>query len=344
MTSRSYHLNSEIDEDAMCDCRPPDRPDPVVDAREAEVFCRRCGVVLQDRLMDMTAEGRYYCEDDGKDPSRVGAPENHGVRNGPALTVCAGTSGAGGGAAARALARQVTQAARASKGPRDRERHASAKQLEFLNDVDECLKKLRVPSDIRTLSERMFVYVLSKRGATGDRRKGVYAACVEFAVRTEPTLGILKSQIQSAFNVDTKYARTSNSVTKILTQDESEFKHLFMKGTMNGVASNIAASSALTFITRMVTLCANSRLLAPKDTKQVMLDSKKLMRSVVEKHRTDGKITNLEVAGACAIFKICQRLRLDSAPPLPDIIGACKRDFPSCDMAKSTLDRHMALF
>lgn len=64
-------------DDAVCEtCGCTEK---IINTREAEVYCRQCGVVMEFGLMDMQAEYRVFASDDKNsthdDPSRVGPPE-----------------------------------------------------------------------------------------------------------------------------------------------------------------------------------------------------------------------------------------------------------------------------
>ena len=46
----------------------------ITDQNTGELFCGKCGLVVNDKITDTTAEWRSFSKDGGADPTRTGAP------------------------------------------------------------------------------------------------------------------------------------------------------------------------------------------------------------------------------------------------------------------------------
>jgi transcription initiation factor TFIIIB Brf1 subunit/transcription initiation factor TFIIB len=57
---------------------------------DGDLICRNCGLVLEGRLMCDGPETRFFAEDGGPDPSRVGMPVDHLLPNASMGTVIGG--------------------------------------------------------------------------------------------------------------------------------------------------------------------------------------------------------------------------------------------------------------
>jgi transcription initiation factor TFIIB len=80
---------------------PPECPecgsdDIVEDWSQGNAVCRGCGLVVQERLLDVSSEWRTFASEEGDDPNRVGGPVNPLLESGLGTDIGAAPKGAGG--------------------------------------------------------------------------------------------------------------------------------------------------------------------------------------------------------------------------------------------------------
>lgn len=80
---------------------PPECPecggdDIVEDWAQGTAVCRGCGLVVQERLLDVSSEWRTFASEEGDDPNRVGGPVNPLLESGLGTDIGAAPKGAGG--------------------------------------------------------------------------------------------------------------------------------------------------------------------------------------------------------------------------------------------------------
>ncbi|RWS19362.1 transcription initiation factor IIB-like protein, partial [Leptotrombidium deliense] len=64
--------------EAKVACRYHPDSNLIEDYRAGDVICSECGLVVGDRVIDVSSEWRNFSDDNRNyDPSRVGAAENH---------------------------------------------------------------------------------------------------------------------------------------------------------------------------------------------------------------------------------------------------------------------------
>lgn len=68
-------------------------PKIVEEYRSGDLVCEDCGLVLEERIVDMRSEWRTFADDNGHDPSRVGAAANP-LLDGPQLDTVISYTGA----------------------------------------------------------------------------------------------------------------------------------------------------------------------------------------------------------------------------------------------------------
>lgn len=81
---------------------PPECPecsstDIVEDWSQGNAVCRGCGLVVQERLLDLSSEWRTFASEEGDDPNRVGGPVNPLMESGVGTDIGAVAKGAAGG-------------------------------------------------------------------------------------------------------------------------------------------------------------------------------------------------------------------------------------------------------
>ena len=59
----------------------------VTDQNTGELFCGKCGLVVNDRIIDTNAEWRSFSKEGGTDPTRTGAPTSLTIHDGGLATI-----------------------------------------------------------------------------------------------------------------------------------------------------------------------------------------------------------------------------------------------------------------
>ena len=68
----------------------------IEDARAGDIICSECGLVVGDRVIDVTSEWRTFANDEGKDRSRVGAAQSSLLNSSDLTTVMQNPGGKNG--------------------------------------------------------------------------------------------------------------------------------------------------------------------------------------------------------------------------------------------------------
>jgi transcription initiation factor TFIIB len=77
-------------------CHECGSDDIVEDWAQGNAVCRGCGLVVQERLLDLSSEWRTFASEEGDDPNRVGGPANPLLESGLGTDIGAAPKGAGG--------------------------------------------------------------------------------------------------------------------------------------------------------------------------------------------------------------------------------------------------------
>uniref|UniRef100_A0A5S6Q4V1 Transcription initiation factor IIB n=1 Tax=Trichuris muris TaxID=70415 RepID=A0A5S6Q4V1_TRIMR len=131
----------------------------VEDHRAGDMICPCCGLVVGDRVVDVSSEWRSFSSDtNSKDPSRVGAPENH-LLSGAFLST-------------------ALQMVPASSG-QDRQ------LIQAFGIIREMAERIHLPKSIQDQANVLFKQVLDTKQLKGKNSEAVAAACLYIACRKE---------------------------------------------------------------------------------------------------------------------------------------------------------------
>ncbi|KAF9963586.1 transcription initiation factor IIB [Modicella reniformis] len=154
-----------------CNINPPN----IVEVhRTGDLVCRDCGLVLEDRIVDMRSEWRTFADDDGDDPSRVGAAANP-LLSGPQLdTVISNMSGT------TKLAKDLSRMH--SKVTIDRDTH---KLLDVYKDISAMCDAIGLTKVIADTAKQLFKHIHDERLLRGRLDQAVMTACIYIACRQQ---------------------------------------------------------------------------------------------------------------------------------------------------------------
>ncbi|KAJ7872079.1 hypothetical protein B0H13DRAFT_2236313 [Mycena leptocephala] len=139
---------------------------------DGDLVCRNCGLVLGDRIVDTRSEWRTFANDEGDDPSRVGAASDPLMEGREQLDTVVSFRDGGSG-----MARELQRAASRAQSSR-----AERNLLTAFRDISSWCDQFSLPKTIAT--SRSIVQAL-RRGEAFAREPldAVIAACIFIACR-----------------------------------------------------------------------------------------------------------------------------------------------------------------
>lgn len=189
------------------DCRDPN-PNIVEEFSSGDLVCGTCGLVLGDRVVDTRSEWRTFANDEGDDPSRVGAaidPLMEGVEQ---LDTTISFKDGGSG-----LARELQRAA--SRGSASR---SERNLLQAFRDISSWCDQFSLPKTISDIAKQLYKRSDEEKLLRGKPLEAVIAACIFIACRkahvprtfreicnlthvSKKVLGQCYKQLEQAFNL-----------------------------------------------------------------------------------------------------------------------------------------------
>lgn len=157
----------------MCkDCRSVP-PNIVESFASGDLVCGDCGLVLGDRIIDTRSEWRTFADDDGDDPSRVGAAANPLLNGSQLDTVISQRDG--GSKTALALARAHGRAT-SQKGERD--------LVQAYKEISAMTDAIGLPKNIADSAKQLYKRVQDEKLLkVHNNSTTVIAACIFIACR-----------------------------------------------------------------------------------------------------------------------------------------------------------------
>lgn len=201
------------------ECRDPN-PNIVEEFGSGDLVCGNCGLVLGDRIVDTRSEWRTFANDEGDDPSRVGAasdPLMDGI--GQLDTIISFRDGGSG------IARELSRAA--SRGQRSR---AEQNLLTAFRDISTWCDQFSLPKTIADIAKQLYKRTDEEKILRGKPLDAVIAACIFIACRqahvprtfreicsmtrvSKKQLGKCYKELEQAFNLAPGAASSTASQT-----------------------------------------------------------------------------------------------------------------------------------
>lgn len=167
-------MKRQLIESLKCEAHP--KAKLIEDYRAGDVVCSLCGLVVGDRMIDVSSEWRTFSNDkESKDMSRVGAVENQ-LLNGEDLTTYVG--------------RATGQAGYDEFGnPKYRNRKTMSAMERTLTtgfrDIGVMSERLNLPHCVSQQAEVLYKKVYDSRALRGRCQDAVISACIYIACRRE---------------------------------------------------------------------------------------------------------------------------------------------------------------
>lgn len=154
------------------ECRDPN-PNIVEEFGSGDLVCGNCGLVLGDRVVDTRSEWRTFANDEGDDPSRVGAASDPLMEGMEQLDTVISFRDGGSG-----IARELQRAASRSQNSRS-ERNI----LTAFRDISSWCDQFSLPKTISDIAKQLYRRSDEEKLLRGKPLEAVIAACIFIACR-----------------------------------------------------------------------------------------------------------------------------------------------------------------
>ncbi|KAF9057882.1 cyclin-like protein [Panaeolus papilionaceus] len=154
------------------ECRDPN-PNIVEEFGSGDLVCGTCGLVLGDRVVDTRSEWRTFANDEGDDPSRVGAASDPLMEGMEQLDTLISFKDGGSG-----IARELQRAASRSQNSRS-ERNL----LTAFREITSWCESFSLPKTISDIAKQLFKRADEEKLLRGKPTEAVIAACIFIACR-----------------------------------------------------------------------------------------------------------------------------------------------------------------
>jgi len=189
------------------ECRDPN-PNIVGEFGSGDLVCGNCGLVLGDRIVDTRSEWRTFANDEGDDPSRVGAASDPLLEGIEQLDTVISFRDGGSG-----IARELQRAASRSQSSRT-ERNL----LTAFRDISNWCDQFSLPKTISDIAKQLYKRSDEEKLLRGKPLDAVIAACIFIVCRqahvprtfreicnlthvSKKTLGQCYKALEQAFNL-----------------------------------------------------------------------------------------------------------------------------------------------
>ncbi|KAI0029930.1 transcription initiation factor IIB [Vararia minispora EC-137] len=154
------------------DCRDP-TPHIVEEFGSGDLVCGTCGLVLGDRIVDTRSEWRTFANDEGDDPSRVGAASDPLMEGMEQLDTVISFKDGGSG-----IARELQRAA--SRGQNGRSERTV---VNAFKDINNMCDQFSLPKTISDIAKQLYKRSDEEKLLRGKPLEAVIAACIFIACR-----------------------------------------------------------------------------------------------------------------------------------------------------------------
>ncbi|PPQ79488.1 hypothetical protein CVT25_003370 [Psilocybe cyanescens] len=154
------------------ECRDPN-PNIVEEFGSGDLVCGNCGLVLGDRIVDTRSEWRTFANDEGDDPSRVGAASDPLMEGIEQLDTVISFRDGGSG-----IARELQRASSRSVNARS-ERNI----LGAFRDISSWCDQFSLPKTISDIAKQLYKRADEEKLLRGKPMESVIAACIFIACR-----------------------------------------------------------------------------------------------------------------------------------------------------------------
>ncbi|KAI0311028.1 cyclin-like protein [Amylostereum chailletii] len=232
------------------DCRDPN-PNIVEEFGSGDLVCGTCGLVLGDRVVDTRSEWRTFANDEGDDPSRVGAASDPLMEGMEQLDTVISFRDGGSG-----IARELQRAASRGQSSRSERNIFSA-----FRDISSWCDQFSLPKTISDIAKQLYKRSDEEKLLRGKPLDAVIAACIFIACRqahvprtfkeicnlthvSKKVLGQCYKALEQAFNLTPGASATaSHGSAPVVTGPEDLLvrycNHLALPPNVQGICKDI---------------------------------------------------------------------------------------------------------
>jgi len=235
------------------DCRDPN-PNIVEEFGSGDLVCGGCGLVLGDRVVDTRSEWRTFANDEGDDPSRVGAASDPLMEGIEQLDTVISFRDGGTG-----VARELQRAASRSQNSRS-ERNL----LTAFRDIGSWCDQFSLPKTISDIAKQLYKRSDEEKLLRGKPLEAVIAACIFIACRqahvprtfreicnlthvSKKTLGQCYKALEQAFNLSPGATAQQTNISSPTTGPENLLvrycNHLDLPANVQSICSDIIVAA-----------------------------------------------------------------------------------------------------
>uniref|UniRef100_A0A7N1A6I0 TFIIB-type domain-containing protein n=1 Tax=Kalanchoe fedtschenkoi TaxID=63787 RepID=A0A7N1A6I0_KALFE len=187
------------------------------DHASGDAICMECGLVLESRIIDETAEWRTFASDDAadRDPARVGAPSNPLIEGHMLETVTVVANNNNAGKMKERWVGQLPSVARAAASS-----NPNASLVRGFGKIDDICERLAVNKIVKDLACEIYAK-LHPHTTRKSRDNATVAACVHIASQKENQSRTLKEMCMAANGVaEKKIVSAKNSIMRLLNDKD----------------------------------------------------------------------------------------------------------------------------
>jgi len=202
------------------ECRDP-VPNLVEEFGAGDVVCGTCGLVLGDRIVDTRSEWRTFANDEGDDPSRVGAASDPLMEGMEQLDTVISFRDGGSGIA-KELQRAASRSAGGGSGRGERN------ILTAFRDISTMCDSFSLPKTISDIAKQLYKRADEEKLLRGKPLDAVIAACIFIACR--------KARVPRTFR---EICNLTHVPKKILGQCYKTLEQAFNLAAGNGAGHSV---------------------------------------------------------------------------------------------------------
>jgi len=231
------------------DCRDPN-PHIVEEFGSGDLVCGACGLVLGDRIVDTRSEWRTFANDEGDDPSRVGAASDPLMEGIEQLDTVISFRDGGSG-----IARELQRAASRQQNSRSERNILSA-----FRDISNWCDQFSLPKTISDIAKQLYKRSDEEKLLRGKPLDAVIAACIFIACRqahvprtfreicnlthvSKKVLGQCYKALEQAFNLTPGASANTTSISSPSSGPENLLvrycNHLDLPAQVQSICSDI---------------------------------------------------------------------------------------------------------
>ncbi len=159
----------------------------LTDQNTGELFCGKCGLVISDKIIDMSAEWRSFSNEGGTDPTRTGAPTSLTMHDRGLSTVIGAINKDASGKPLSTSMKSSIERLR-TWDSRSQTQSSSDKNLrQALNEMGKLKDKLALTDAVIEKASYIYRKSLERKLVRGRSIQGLVAACLYAACRNTET-------------------------------------------------------------------------------------------------------------------------------------------------------------